>query len=137
MEISVANTAGDNIFVSGILVKASAEIRRQEIGKGKMMALDLKVLMQRKARLESEIARAKKKESEARRREDSRRKIVLGGVVIAAIRDGGIPESLIRRLVQTHASDRDKAVLDGFAFEVAGMEPAASESYEADQPSGE
>lgn len=96
------------------------------------MALDLKVLMQKleqkKAKLEGEIARAKKKESEAARKADSRRKIVLGGVVIAAIRDGGIPESLVRRLVATHASDRDKAVFENFVFETAAAEPAASEA---------
>ncbi|TPM33553.1 hypothetical protein FJ955_02045 [Mesorhizobium sp. B2-2-2] len=90
------------------------------------MALDLKALMQRKAKLESDIARAKRKESDAARKADSRRKIVLGGVLIAAIRDGGIPESLVRRLVETHASDRDKQIFDGFAFEAAA---AASESY--------
>ena len=92
------------------------------------MAMDLKALMQRKVRLESQIAREKKKESDMRRREDSRRKIVLGSVVLAAVRKGGIQEESVRRLIDRFASDRDKTVFENFQFEVAGAEPAASES---------
>jgi hypothetical protein len=140
----LGNTAGDNIFVFGILEKASAEIRRQEIGKGKKMALDLgklksreRDLLQKKAKLESDLARLQKTQKDAARKADSRQKIILGGVLIAAVRDGGIPESLVRRLVQTHASDRDKKVFEDFVFETPAAETAAAESYGAGQPSGE
>jgi hypothetical protein len=122
---------------SEFLERHRAEIRRQEIERKKLMALDLKVLMQRKARLESEIARERSKQKEAARKADSKRKIVLGGVLIAAVRDGGIPEHLVRRLIEAHASVRDKAIFENFTFEVTGPETATTEFYGADQPSGE
>lgn len=103
------------------------------------MALDLskakiqeRKLLQKKAKLDSDLARLQRKTNEARRRADSHRKIVLGVVTIAAIRDGGIPEPLIRRMIEMHASDRDRKVFENFDFAtgevVVPPEPAASES---------
>lgn len=73
-------------------------------------------LLQQKAKIESNLARLQKAQRDAARRDDTRRKIVLGGVILAAIQKGGIPEDAARKLIAKFASDRDKKVFQNFEF---------------------
>lgn len=76
-------------------------------------------LLQRKAKLESDLARLRTREKEAARRDDTRRKIVLGGVVLAAVEAGDVPDHFVAKLVRTHVAERDKKLFVGGPFEVA------------------
>lgn len=78
-----------------------------------------KGLLQRKAKLESDLARLRAREKDAARRDDTRRKIVLGGVVLAAVEAGDVPAHFVTRLVRDHVADRDRKLFDGTAFAVA------------------
>lgn len=84
-----------------------------------------KRLLQKKAKLESDLARLQKTARDAARRDDTRRKIVIGSAFLKAIQEGKISEDLGSRLVETFATDRDKKLFDGFIFK-------ASESLEVD-----
>ncbi len=75
-------------------------------------------LKQKIAKLQADLARKEAKKKFAVRQLDSRRKIILGGVLIAAVRAGGIPENAVRKLIIGFASDRDKAAFDDFVFDV-------------------
>ena len=77
----------------------------------------LKKLFQKKANLESQIARVEQSEKERERRADRDRKISLGGILIAAIRKGGISESSVRALIDRYASEKDKGRFENFTFE--------------------
>ena len=52
--------------------------------------MDLTKLEQRRASLESKLASANAALRNAQRRDDTRRKIVIGGAVLAAVREGRI-----------------------------------------------
>ena len=70
----------------------------------------LTALLQRRARLDEQIAAAKRAESEAMRRADARRKIVVGGALLAlARRDPGARLWLRDALYRT-LSERDRAL---------------------------
>lgn len=95
-----------------------------EIENGVIEMMDLKSLVsdeqklkQRIARLQANLARKEVKKKEAVRQLDSRRKIILGGVLIAAVRAGGISENSVRKLVAEFASDQDRKALGEFQFE--------------------
>jgi len=90
--------------------------------------MDLKSLLQKKAKIENDIARAKRAAKDAARRADSRRKIILGGVLIAAVREGAFSGNAVRGLVSKFASDRDKAAFEDFEFETAGAVSAVPET---------
>ncbi len=85
---------------------------------GKLRARE-KGLLQRKAKLESDLARLRAREKDAARRDDTRRKIVLGGVGLAAVEAGDVPGHFVARLVRDHVADRDRKLFDGTAFAVA------------------
>jgi hypothetical protein len=93
--------------------------------------MDLKSLLQKKAKIESDIARAKKQEKDAKRRAETRSKIILGGVLIAAVREGAFSENAVRGLVSKFASDRDKAAFEDFEFESGEAVSAVSETAAA------
>jgi len=76
----------------------------------------LQKLMQKKAKIESDLARIEKAEKAAARKLDSRRKIVLGSALLKAIAEGRIQEGFARNLIATFASERDKPIFDGYAF---------------------
>jgi hypothetical protein len=104
----------------------------------------LKSLLQKKAKIESDIARVKRATKDAARRADSRRKIVLGGVLIAAVREGKISETSVRALIDRFAADRDKAIFENWKFEAAeavsadaGTAAPAPETYQPEPASGE
>jgi hypothetical protein len=90
--------------------------------------VDLPTLMQRKAKLEGEIARAKRAEKIAERKADSRRKIILGSVVLAAMREGALSENGIRGLINRFAADRDKPVFENWNFETPATVSAVPET---------
>lgn len=97
-----------------------------------------KRLLQRKAKLESDIARNKAAEKMAARRDDTRRKIVLGGVVIAAIEAGDLETDYFGRLIRRHVAERDKKLFDGGPFAVSGTtESTGADAPDSDLGSGE
>jgi len=75
-----------------------------------------KRLLQRKAKLESDLARLQKAARDAARRNDTRRKIVIGAAFLKAIQEGKIQEDMGPRLVATFATERDKRLFEGFVF---------------------
>lgn len=75
-------------------------------------------LLQKKAKVESDLARLRTREKEAARRDDTRRKIVLGGVVLAAVEAGDLETDYFGRLIRRHVAERDKKLFDGGPFEV-------------------
>lgn len=76
-------------------------------------------LLQEKEKAEANLKRTQAQLKEAERKADSRKKIVLGGVILAAVQAGGLPAHFVARLVKDHASDRDKTLFVGTAFEVS------------------
>lgn len=72
-----------------------------------------KGLLQRKAKLESDLARLRAQERNAARRDDTRRKIVLGGALLAAMDSGAVPTETGRRLVGKFVAERDQKLFDG------------------------
>ncbi|MDT6939815.1 hypothetical protein RI570_06610 [Brucella pseudogrignonensis] len=81
----------------------------------------LQKLMQRKAKIESELSRLEKSEKTAARKLDSRRKIVLGSALLKAISEGRIQDSFARNLIASFAAERDKVIFDDFTFDVPGV----------------
>lgn len=73
------------------------------------MALDLTRLAQRRATLESRLAHATAALRDAQRRDDTRRKVVAGGALLTAIRDGVLPAHVLASLVGRMA-ERDAAL---------------------------
>lgn len=72
----------------------------------------LQKLMQKKAKIESDLARLERSAKTEQRKLDSRRKIVLGGCLIKAEAEGRLGENYIKNLVNAFASERDKAIFD-------------------------
>lgn len=89
-----------------------------------------KRLLQRKAKLESDLARLQKAAKDAARRDDTRRKIVIGAALIKAIEDGKISEDIGKRLIATFATERDRKLFDGFVFRAAESSEVAPENKE-------
>lgn len=75
--------------------------------------VDLLVLKQKKAALESKLAQTESALKTAKRADDSRRKIVLGGAILAALRASEIDGSLVRKILAEHVADRDRKLFDG------------------------
>jgi hypothetical protein len=98
---------------------------------GKVRAKE-KGLLQRKAKLEADLARLRNREKEAARRDDTRKKIVLGGVVLAAVEAGDIRADFVAGLVRQHVAERDKKLFAGTAFAV----PEAADFGAAESDSG-
>ncbi|WP_020180264.1 hypothetical protein [Methylopila sp. M107] len=71
------------------------------------MALDLTTLEQKRAALEARLASTTAALKETARRDDARRKIVLGGALMAAVRDGAVPADIMRTLLPRMA-ERDR-----------------------------
>lgn len=78
-------------------------------------------LLQQKAKLESDLARAQKRLKDAARRADTRRKIVLGGALLAAVEKGSIPQDAISNLVADFVAERDRPLFEGGPFAVVGI----------------
>lgn len=76
----------------------------------------LEKLMQKKAKIESELARTLAAEKTAQRKLDSRRKIVLGSALLKAISEGRVQPQFGEGLVKNFASERDKSIFEGFVF---------------------
>lgn len=76
----------------------------------------LEKLMQRKNKIESELARLEKAQKTDSRKLDSRRKIVLGSALLKAISEGRIQSDFARNLVERFASERDKTIFVDFEF---------------------
>lgn len=87
-------------------------------------------LLQRKAKLESDLARLRAKEKQAARRDDTRRKIVLGGALLAAMDSGAMPSEIGRKLVARFVADRDRKLFDGtpLAMSATGADSAVPEA---------
>lgn len=96
-----------------------SKIRERELG-----------LLQRKAKLESDLARLRSKEKEASRRDDTRRKIVLGAALLAAMDSGIISGDVGRKLVGRFVAERDLKLFEGspLAVDSTGAESAAPDS---------
>lgn len=80
----------------------------------------LEKLMQRKNKIESELARLERTQKAESRKLDSRRKIVLGSAFLKAISEGKIQPDFARNLIERFASERDKNIFDNFEFPSAG-----------------
>jgi hypothetical protein len=91
-------------------------------------------LLQRKAKLESDLARLRHQEKQAARRDDTRRKIVLGGALLKALDSGAIAEEVGRKLVGRFVGDRDKKLFEGspLAAVVTGSESTAPEASDSE-----
>lgn len=76
----------------------------------------LEKLMQRKNKIESELARLERTQKAENRKLDSRRKIVLGSALLKAMSEGKIQGDFARNLIERFASDRDKSIFDDFEF---------------------
>lgn len=85
-------------------------------------------LLQRKAKLESDLARLRTREKEAARRDDTRRKIVLGGALLAAVAEGEVSADFVRHLVEVRVPERDRKLFAGMPF--AAPEAPDSDSGE-------
>lgn len=93
-----------------------------------------KGLLQRKAKLESDLARLRDQEKKAARKDDTRRKIVLGGALLAAMESGVISHEVGRKLVSRHVAERDLKLFEGspLAAVVTGSESTAAEAPDSD-----
>lgn len=100
-----------------------------ELRKSSSVSEKEKRLLQRKAKLESDLARLQKTAKDAGRRDDTRRKIVIGAAFLKAIQEGKISEDMGPRLVASFATDRDKKLFDGFIFKL----PESSEVAPVEQ----
>lgn len=91
-------------------------------------------LLQRKAKLESDLARLRAQEKSAARRDDTRRKIVLGGALLAAMDSGAVPTETGRKLVSRFVADRDRKLFDGspLAASATGVESVPPEAPDGD-----
>lgn len=76
----------------------------------------LEKLMQRKNKIESELARLERTQKAESRKLDSRRKIVLGSALLKAMTEGKIQGDFARNLIERFASDRDKNIFVDFEF---------------------
>lgn len=76
----------------------------------------LEKLMQRKNKIESELARLEKTQKAESRKLDSRRKIVLGSALLKAMSEGKLQGDFARNLIERFASERDKNIFDDFEF---------------------
>lgn len=85
-------------------------------------------LLQRKAKLEADLARLRTREKEAARRDDTRKKIVLGGCLLAGVEAGDVGADFVAGLVRAHVAERDKKLFRGTAFAV----PETTDSGAAD-----
>ncbi|WP_199227170.1 hypothetical protein [Aminobacter sp. AP02] len=121
------------IFLPARFGKSPADSWMEEIGMVELSKIMEKErgLLQRKAKLEADIARLRTKEKDVARRDDTRRKIVLGGMILAAVAAGDVPADFVKRLVRIHVADRDKKLFVASPFEV---EDVATESTAADVP---
>lgn len=79
----------------------------------------LEKLMQRKNKIESELARLERTQKAESRKLDSRRKIVLGSALLKAISEGRIQGEFARNLIERFASERDKPIFADFEFSVS------------------
>lgn len=88
-----------------------------------------KGLLQRKAKLESDLARLRAQERNAARKDDTRRKIVLGGALLAAMDSGSLSSEIGRMLVERFVARRDRKLFDGspLAASAAGAESVPPE----------
>lgn len=103
-----------------------SKIREQERG-----------LLQRKAKLESDLARLRKKEKDAARRDDTRRKIVLGGALLKAVDEGVLSSEIGRKLVGRFVAERDQKLFDGSALAAGATGAETAVSYPPDDGGGE
>lgn len=92
------------------------------------------VLLQRKAKAESELARLRTKEKQAARKDDTRRKIVLGGALLAAMDSGAISDDVGRKLVGRFVAERDLKLFEGspLAADSTGAESAGADAPDSD-----
>lgn len=77
-------------------------------------------LLQQKAKVESDLARARKAEKDAQRRDETRRKIVLGGALMRGIEEGKIPPA-VGRAVIAFMAERDKPLFENFGFKTTEL----------------
>lgn len=91
-------------------------------------------LLQRKAKLESDLARLRAQEKNAARKDDTRRKIVLGGALLAAMDVNAIPVEIGRKLVGRFVADRDQKLFDRspLAASAGGAESAPPDAPDGD-----
>ncbi len=93
----------------------------------------LEKLMQRKNKIESELARLERTQKAENRKLDSRRKIVLGSALLKAMSEGKIQPDFARNLIERFASERDKPIFADFEFpsaEKAKMDGVVNASRE-------
>jgi len=95
------------------------------------------VLLQRKAKAESELARLHKKQKEAARRDDTRRKIVLGGALLKAMDEGVLSSEIGRKLVARFVSERDQKLFEGSALAASAASAERAASYPPGDGGGE
>jgi len=93
--------------------------------------MSVEKLLEKKQQLEALIQKKQAKAKDDARKRDSRKKIILGGVILAAVRSGEIEHGEIRALLAKYASPRDAALFPEFAgdhvqeLQDASQEPAS------------
>ena len=108
----------------------------KDLAESNLATEKLTALLQRRARLDAQIAAAKRAESDAARRADTRRKVVVGAALLSAARqDPGLRKLLAETLGRV-LNERDRALFasgDGAAGDLVlpGAEGAVPETTEA------
>jgi hypothetical protein len=76
------------------------------------MSKKLDELLKRKEQLEAQIRDARARKRAEDRKRDTRRKIVIGGAILAAVRDGKIEQIQLDSLLDQYVtSERDRELL--------------------------
>ena len=95
--------------------------------------MSVEKLLEKKQQLEALIQKKQAKAKDDARKRDSRKKIILGGVILAAVRSGEIEHGEIRALLAKYASPRDAALFPEFSGDHAqdSVDPVAEPSLDA------
>ncbi|WP_062211739.1 hypothetical protein [Aureimonas sp. AU12] len=76
------------------------------------MTIDLGKLEQRRASLEARLAATTTTLRDAQRKDDTRRKVVAGAALLAAVREGVVPASVLD-VLRSRMTERDRALFAG------------------------
>jgi hypothetical protein len=121
--------AGAFIEISAVILSCCARIRAMTVGRSGMPKLDEQIstleekFKQFKLRQQRANARQKAIEAERERKVEMRRKVLVGGIVLAKVREGVISEALFREWI----AGADLRADDRALF---GLEAAAGEEEE-------
>lgn len=97
-----------------------------------------KALLQKMAKARSDYDRHQARVKKATREDDTHRKVVLGAIVLAAVRAGDLETDYFGRLIEKHATERDRKAFDGGPFAVwENANPERADSDLGEQENGQ